>query len=136
MVAINIELLTILVLRKIKSHFQPGRLFYMSLRGSMTDPPPSTMAASEAAAPSGVTQQVRNAPPTAPPPSGEKNLFTRELDLTLRAFFPIPTAPTKFNPIQAMTSLLRTMIKDEPSLVLRTPSNDQQIIVTSSSLPT
>jgi len=102
----------------------------------MTDPPPSTMAASEAATPSRVPQQARNAPPTAPPPSGEKNLVTRELDLTLRAFFPIPTAPTKFNPIQAMTSLLRTMIKDEPSLVLRTPSNDQQIIITSSSLPT
>jgi len=102
----------------------------------MTDPPHSTMAASAAATPSRVSQQVKNAPPDALPPSGEKILVTRELDLTLRAFFPAPTAPTKFNPIHAMNSLLRTMLKDEPSLVLRTPNNDHQIILTSASLPT
>jgi len=35
-----------------------------------------------------------------------------------------------------MTALIRTMIKDEPSLVLRTPNNDQQLVLMSASLPT
>jgi len=72
-----------MVLWKIKSHFQPSRLLYASLRGSMTDPPLSTMAASKAATPSRITQQAHNAPTNAPPPSSDKNLVTRELDLTL-----------------------------------------------------
>jgi len=37
----------------------------------------------------------------------------------------------KFNPINAMQQLLRTMIKDEPSLVLCTKTNDNQIILAS-----
>jgi len=45
-------------------------------------------------------------------------------------------APTKFNPIHAMNSLLQMMIKDELSLVLRTPSNNQQLVLASKSLPT
>jgi len=134
--SITFNRLTILVLRKNKSHFSPGRLFYESLRGSMTDPPLSTMAPPEAAAPSRVDQQAPNAPPNAPTPSSQKKFAERDLDLTLRAFFPIPTAPMKFNPIHAMNSLLRTMIKDEPSLVLRNPNNDQQLVLASESLPT
>ncbi len=35
-----------------------------------------------------------------------------------------------------MTTLFRTMLKDEPSLVLRTPSNDHQIVLATASLPT
>jgi len=54
----------------------------------------------------------------------------------LRAFFPTPMVPTKCNPIHAMNSLLRMMIKDKPSLVLRTPSNDQKIVIMSALLPT
>jgi len=39
-------------------------------------------------------------------------------------------APVKFkNPTSAMQQLLRTMLKDKPSLVLRTPYNYQQIIL-------
>ena len=78
----------------------------------MTDPPLSTMAVPEAAAPSRVTEQVRNPPYNAPPPLSEKILVKRDLELTLRAFFPAPKAPTKFNPIPAMNSLLRVMLKD------------------------
>jgi len=37
--------------------------------------------------------------------------------------------PTKFNPIHAMRQLFQTMLKNEPSLVLQTPSNDKQIIL-------
>jgi len=102
----------------------------------MTDPPLSTMASPEAAAPSRVDQQAQNAPHNAPTPSSQKKFAERDLDLTLRAFFPIPMAPMKFNPIHAMNSLLRTMIKDEPSLVLRNPNNDQQLVLASESLPT
>jgi len=98
--------------------------------------PHSTMALPAAAAPSRITQPVRNAPPNDPQSSGEFFLVTWELDLTLRAYFPTPTAPTKFNPINAMGSLLRMMIKDEPSLVLRTPSNDKQLILASASILT
>jgi len=42
----------------------------------------------------------------------------------------------KFNPTSAMYQLLRIMLKDEPSLVLRTPSNDKQIVLALEMLPT
>jgi len=102
----------------------------------MSDPPLSTMAASEAAAPSRANIQARTAPQNADAQQASKNFVTREYDLTIRAFFPTPTAPTKFNPISTMTALLRTMLKDEPSLVLRTPSNDKQLVLASAALPT
>ncbi len=102
----------------------------------MTGPPLSTMAVPEAAAPSRVTEQVRTPPSNAPPPLSEKILVKRDLELTLRAFFPAPKAPTKFNPITAMHSLLRVMLKDEPSLVLQSLSNEQQLVLSSEMLPT
>ena len=102
----------------------------------MTGPPLSTMAPPEAAAPSRVTQQVRTPPSNAPPPSSEKIPVERDLELTIRAFFPTPTAPKKFNPITAMHSLLRAMLKDETSLVLISLANDQQLVLESETLPT
>jgi len=45
-------------------------------------------------------------------------------------------APTKFSTTSAMQQLLQTMLKDKLSLVLCTPSNDQQIVLASTSLPT
>jgi len=44
-------------------------------------------------------------------------------------------APVRLNPITAMKQLFRMMLKDEPSLVLCTPSNDKQIILDSTSIP-
>jgi len=102
----------------------------------MTDPPQSTMAPPEAAAPPNDNQTLRAATLTTPERPVTKNLVTREHDLTIRAFFPLPQTPMKFNPITAMTQLLRIMLKDEPSLVLRTAHNDQQLILASESLPT
>jgi len=94
------------------------------------------MAPPEAAAPSRAQQHANttsNSPPNDP---ATKSSETREYDITLRAFFPTPSEPSKFNPIPAMTQLLRTMLKDEPSLVLRTSSNDQQISLATTPLPT
>ncbi len=108
----------------------------MSSCGSMTDPPLSTMAASEAADPPRDNLQARQPPADPPAPQASKNSVTRDFDLTIRAFFPPPTASNKFNPIHAMTTLFRTMLKDEPSLVLCTPSNDHQIVLATASLPT
>jgi len=108
----------------------------VSLRGSMTDPPLSTMAAPAAANPSRATQVARTAPSDTPATPVTKNLESREFDLAFRAFFPQPTAPEKFNPISAMNRLFRIMLKDEPSLVLRTPTNDAQIVIAKDSLPT
>ena len=54
----------------------------------------------------------------------------------LHTFFPTPAAPKKFNPIPAMNSLLQVMLKDEPSLVLKTLTNDQQLVLESEMLPT
>jgi len=102
----------------------------------MTDPPSSTMAPSEAATPSRANQTVRIAPTNPPATPVTKNFVTHDFDLVLRAFFPTPTAPAKFNPITAMSQLFRTLLKDEPSLVLRTANNDDQIILTLASLPT
>jgi len=102
----------------------------------MTNPPLSTMAASEAAALSRDTQQACTAPTKAPPPSVTKSLVKRDLDLTLRAYFPTPTAPMKFNPVVAMKQLFRVMLKDEPSLVIRNASNDKQIDLASALIPT
>jgi len=102
----------------------------------MTDPPHSTMAPPEAAAPPTINQTPSNAPPNTPARPVTKSLVTRDFDLTIRAFFPAPTAPTKFSPTSAMHQLLRTMLKDEPSLVLRTANNDHQLVLASESLPT
>jgi len=101
----------------------------------MTDPPPSTMAPHAAAGPVNDNTTARTAPSQPPARPVTKSLVTRDFDLTLRAFFPTPTAPMKFNPISAMQQLLRTMIKDEPSLVIRTKNNDNQIILASEPLP-
>jgi len=101
----------------------------------MTDPPLSTMASHAAAGPVNANTTARTAPSQPPARPVTKSLVTRDFDLTLHAFFPTPTAPTKFNLISAMHQLLRTMIKDEPSLVLRTPNNENQIILASESLP-
>jgi len=98
--------------------------------------PPSTMAPSEAADSTGATQQARMASSDPPVPSANKNFVTREYDLVFRAFFPTPPPPAKFHPIPVMTQLFRTVLKDEPSLVLHTPTNDKQIILSSGSMPT
>jgi len=127
---------TILVLGKIKSHFQPGRLFYESLRGSMTDPPSSTMVAPAAANPSCANQTARTASSSTPATPVTKNSVTREYDLAFCAFFPTPTAPAKFQPITAMKQLFCVMLKDETSLVLRTTNNDKQIDLASAQIPT
>jgi len=101
----------------------------------MTDPPSSTMAPPEAAAPPNANITARTTPSNPPARPATKNLVTREYDLTIRAFFPTPTAPTKLNPITAMKQLFKVMIKDETSLVLRTPRNDKQLVLASDSLP-
>jgi len=97
----------------------------------MTDPPHSTMAATTAADLSRATQQACT--PTADPPAqqAETNFVTCEFDLTIRVFFPPPTATTKFNPIHVMNRLIQMMLQDELSLVLRTPSHDKQLILAS-----
>jgi len=123
---------TILALQKLKSHFQPGRLFYISLCGSMTDPPLSTMAASAAATPSRVNPTARNA--SSSPQTPVKKFVTRDYNLELRTFFPTPPAPTKFNPVSAMRNLFCVLLKDESLLVLWTPNNDDQIVLDSASL--
>jgi len=126
----------ILVLQKIKSHFKPGRLFYVSLHGSMTDPPSSTMAPSEAANSTGTTQQVHTTSSDPPVTSANKNFVMREFDLVFCMFFLTPPQPAKFHPIPAMTQLFCTILKDEPSLVLQTPTNNKQIILMLTLLPT
>jgi len=93
------------------------------------------MAASTAATPSRANQTARTAPTDTNTQSVTKSLVTRDFDLAIRAFFPVPTAPAKFNPTSAMQQLLRVMIQDEPSLVLRTPTNDQQIDLATMPLP-
>jgi len=94
------------------------------------------MAASEAATPSRAHQTASATSTTTNTRLDAKNSVTRDYDLTIRAFFPTPTAPAKFHPVNAMNHLLRTMLKDEPSLVLRTPTNDKQIELATSPLPT
>jgi len=102
----------------------------------MTDPPLSTVMPSEAATPSGANQTARTASFQLLASPVTKNFVTREHDLVFRAFFPTPAPPAKFHPIPAMTQLFCVILKDEPSLVLRTPTNDQQLILASTSLPT
>jgi len=97
--------------------------------------PLSTMAAPAAADHSRAQQQARIPSSNPPTSSTTKNLVTREYDLVLRAIFPTPAAPAKFSPIVAMKNLFRSMLKDEPSLVLCTESNDEQIVLSSASIP-
>jgi len=51
-------------------------------------------------------------------------------------FFLRPMVPTKFNPTSMMQQLLRIMLKDEPSLVLQTPTNNKQIELATTLIPT
>jgi len=95
----------------------------------MADPPSSTMAPPEAAAPSRAQSNASTTAHSCTNNPAIETSETREYDITLRAFFPTPAEPTKFNPIPAMHQLLRMMLKDEPSLVLTTPSNDKQVIL-------
>ncbi len=90
------------------------------------------MAASAAATPSRANQTTRTAPTDTNEQTVTKSLVTRDFDLTIHAFFPVPTAPAKFNPTSAMQQLLRI----KPSLVLRTPCNDAQIVLATMPLPT
>ena len=94
------------------------------------------MAPSEAAAPLGANQTARTSPSQPHVTPVNKNFVTRDFDLVFRAFFPTPPPPAKFQPISAMTRLFRIILKDESSLVLRTPNNDQQINLASATLPT
>jgi len=93
------------------------------------------MAPPAAANPPTATQTARTTPSNPPAQSVTKNFVTRDYDLVFRAFFPTPPAPAKFNPITTMSNLFRTLLKDESSLVLRTPSNDNQIVLASASVP-
>jgi len=94
------------------------------------------MAPSEAAAPS--HNQLNANPTSNSPPHNPvtKSDITQDYDITLHAFFPTPSEPMKFNPISKMTKLLHMMLKDKVSLVLRTPDNNQQIILATTPLPT
>jgi len=105
------------------------------LRGPMADPPPSTMASPAAANPSRALPQARTSTVDLTTPQATKNFVTRDFDLTIRAYFPPPTASNKFNPISAMTTLFRTMLKDESSLVLCSLSNEKQLVLATDSLP-
>jgi len=74
-----------------------------------------------------------------PEPQGTpaaKSLAMRVFAFTIRAYFPTPNKPTRFNPITAMNQLFQTMLKDKPSLVLCNPANDKQVILESNLLPT
>jgi len=93
------------------------------------------MAPSEAATPLDATKSVRTAPSQPSATTANKNFIMRDYDLIFRAFFPTPSPPAKFNPIPAMNHLFHIILKDKPSLVLRTPNNDKQIILASASLP-
>jgi len=97
--------------------------------------PLSTMAAPAAADPSRALPQARTSTVDLSTQQATKNFVTRDYDLTIRAYFPPPTASTKFNPISAMTTLFRTMLKDESSLVLCSLDNDKQIVLATDLLP-
>jgi len=69
-------------------------------------------------------------------PTVTKSLATRIFTFTIRAYFPTPAEPTRFNPVSAMNQLCCIMLKDEPSLVLCNLTNDNQVILESAPLPT
>jgi len=93
------------------------------------------MASPAAADPSRAMSQARTSAVDLSTQQATKKFVMRDFDLTIRAYFPPPTAYTKFNPISAMTTLFRTMLKDESSLVLCSLSNDTQLILAKDSLP-
>jgi len=94
------------------------------------------MAPPEAAAPSCTQTNVSMTSHSPPNNLVTKSVATQEYNITLCTFFPTPSKPTKFNPISMMTQLLHTMFQDELSLVLCTPDNDQQIILTTTQILT
>jgi len=97
--------------------------------------PLSTMAPPMAANPPSANQTACTTHSNPPATTANKNFVTRDFDLVFHTFFPTPPAPAKFNPITAMSTLFRMILQDEPSLVLRTLSNDNQIILASTPVP-
>ncbi len=102
----------------------------------MTDPLPSTMATSEVAAPSRDNTQANTTPKNPKEHLAAKSLVMHASAFMIHAYFPTQTKPTKFNPITAMKKLFCIMLKDEPSLVLCTSTNDKQAILESTPLLT
>jgi len=66
----------------LKSHFSPGRLFYVSLRGSMSNPPSPPWCLPRLPALS------VHSPPNSQTPSATKNLVTRDLNLVHLCYAP------------------------------------------------
>jgi len=126
---------TILVLQKLKDHFYSSRFFYVSLHGSMANPPfyhGALQGCHSLPCQSTSTYYPLNTPCQ----PGDKKISNACLRFHNTCLFPTPTKPTKCNPITAMNKLFCIMLKDKPSLVLCTPSNDKQIILDSMLLPT
>jgi len=93
------------------------------------------MAPPTAANTSNANKTAHTSSTSTPATSASKISITRDFDLVFRAFFPTPPVPAKFQPITAMTNLFWVMLKDEPSLVLCTPTNNNQIVLLSATVP-
>ncbi len=103
---------------------------------SMTDSGDTTMASAEAADPpfKAVTNRTKTKRLKAMP--AQKIAVERTHSFTIRAYFPLPSASAKFNPITNMRALLAELVKSEPSMVVVNPNNQAQLVLSTDPLPT
>ncbi len=102
----------------------------------MTDTDDSTMAASEAAGtefkqvgPKKKSKRLKTTPAARIP-------VQRTNKYTIRAYFPMPRATTKFNPIASMRFLFKEMLKYDSTITVINTSDDNQIQLAHDVVPT
>ncbi len=93
----------------------------------MTDADDSTMAASEAAGTAFKKVGPRNRSKRLKPTPVARNPVQRTHNYTVRAYFPMPRANTKFNPISSMRLLLKEMLKYDTTITIPSMCDDQQL---------
>jgi len=102
----------------------------------MTDSGDMTMASSEAAdSPFKVVTNPSKSKRLKVAPA-QKVVVERTHSFTIRAYFPMPAANTKFHPIPNMRAMLEALIKSEPSIVVEHSTTPEQIVLSKEKIPT
>jgi len=101
----------------------------------MTDADDSTMAANEAAGTAFKKAEPRNKSKRLKPTPVARNPVQRTHKYTMRVYFPMPRATTKFNPISSMRLFFKEMLKYDSTITVTSMIDDQQIQLAIDAVP-
>ncbi len=101
----------------------------------MTDADDSTMAAAEAAGTAFKKAEPRNKSKRLKPTPVARNPVQRTHKYTVRVYFPMPRATTKFNPISSMRLFFKEMLKYDSTITVTSMIDDQQLQLNIDAVP-